>query len=877
MSSLNSEENKSSSMTSESEIRAFRQKIRDFKYSTMPKLNQEIRKYDRIGNFIISTNLFELKFTYDYFKFNLFSIDILPEIAEDNFPLLRIIYTKIDAYLPKCFKKTFWSGKNFYAIIEEKEKQDYEDFVIKVEVEQILYSLKFHKVKEILLKKVNDFGGGNQKIKSMFENLFRNIIMKNPNIIKFHDRTIFEVDSKNITGHSNNNYYYSGYITSAQITENGLCMLINNKNKLITGKTVLTKMIEIRKKGREQNMSERDIYSEIKNYFKKHKTVLTVYSLRAYKIQDINFDKNPSNTSIKCKDKDGFEKTISLINYYKIQYNVDIKSINQPLIIAENNFQKNQKLLSSNDTNYEIYLIPEIVYLTGLEEETTGASNRRGNINLSGIKNPSDKMRKIRGIYNLINSNHSKEIKNKKGEKIKLPSPKELTEKWGINLGSNLTFQGAIFPQPHLFFNQKEVNPENGRFRTGNPLKSGRITNTNIFYVYDKNDNKIDHTKLFIEIMKICKEKNFIFSNDFHPNRVKGYAIENTNNWENIRKSISSIGIDENKFGIIFCSKRLEQFYEKLKNYFLRQLNIPTQHCVTKKLLDGKKGRSIMYNLVDQINIKSGGRNFDINLVKENIIKSNQVFLIIGLDSKKSEGFVNYSMTSSTNFTLNNFYTQENTCEEKTQPMNNTLMKMFEEAINQIMKHSPHCPDYIIIYRQGGNEYRNKKLTVLEYDNFKEVLNDLCTKYKDKDSSHNFKNTKLYYICCNLKSDLKFFETKSINGQKEYYNPKSGLIVDEKVTQSNKFEFYIQPQFVNQGSATPCHYQVMQYDKNSEGESDLKLEILEKLTFYLSFYYWTWSGAIRVPSLLKMSTTAMDFYRKIYDDNYYYFENPIYI
>ena len=87
-------------------------------------------------------------------------------------------------------------------------------------------------------------------------------------------------------------------------------------------------------------MSERDIYSEIKNYFKKHKTVLTVYSLRAYKIQDINFDKNPSNTSIKCKDKDGFEKTISLINYYKIQYNVDIKSINQPLIIAENNFQK---------------------------------------------------------------------------------------------------------------------------------------------------------------------------------------------------------------------------------------------------------------------------------------------------------------------------------------------------------------------------------------------------------------------------------------------------------------------------------------------------------------------------------------------------------
>ena len=876
MSSQISEENKSSSMTSESEIKAFRQKIKDFKYSTMPKLNSEIRKSDRIGNFIISTNLFELKFTYDYYKFNLFSIDILPEIADDNFPLLRMIYSKIDVYLPKCFKKTFWSGNNFYAIIEEKEKQDYEDFEIKVEVESILYILKFHKVKEILLKKVNDFDGNNQIIKSMFENLFRNIIMKNPNIIKFHDRTIFEVNPKNIIEQNNNNFFYSGYITSAQITESGLYMLVNNVNKLITGKTVLKKMIEIRQKGREKNLSQRDIYTEIKNYFKKHKTVLTIYgSLRSYRIQDINFDKNPTNTNITYKDNDGLPKTIPLINYYKIQYHIDIKSKNQPLIIAENNFQKNQKSLLSNDKNYEIYLIPEIVYLTGLEEENT--SNRRGNIISSGIKNPSDKMRKIRGIHNLINSNNSKEIKNKKGEKVKLKSPKELLEQWGINLGSNLTFQGAIFPQPHLLFNNKEVNPENGRFKTANPLKSRKITNTNIFYVYDKNDSKIDHMKLFIEIMKIFKEKNFIFSNDFHPNKVKGYAIENTNNWENIRRSISSIGIDENKFGIIFCSRQLEQFYKELKNYFLRQLNIPTQHCVSRKLLDGKKGRSMMYNLVDQINIKWGGRNFDINLVKENIIESNQVFLIIGLDSKKSEGFVNYSMTSSTNFVLNNFYTQENICEEKTQPMNQTLMKMFKEAINQIMKNSPHCPDYIIIYRQGGNEYRNKKLTVLEYDNFKEVLNELCTKYKDKDSSHNFKNTKLYYICCNLKSDLKFFETKSINGQKEYYNPKSGLIVDEKVTQSNKFEFYIQPQFVNQGSATPCHYQVMQYDKNSEGESDLKIETLEKLTFYLSFYYWTWSGAIRVPSLLKMSTTAMDFYRKIYDDNYYYFENPVYI
>ena len=204
---------------------------------------------------------------------------------------------------------------------------------------------------------------------------------------------------------------------------------------------------------------------------------------------------------------------------------------------------------------------------------------------------------------------------------------------------------------------------------------------------------------------------------------------------------------------------------------------------------------------------------------------------------------------------------------------------MFREAIEQLIKHSPHCPDYIIIYRQGGNDVQNKRLTISELSSFLDVLKEYRLKNKNENEFHNFKQTKLYYICCSLKSDLKFFETKidNKNNTIDYKNPTSGLVVDEKVTQSNKYEFYLQPQYVNQGTATPCHYQVMYYDKSPNEENDLKVEILEKLTFYLSFYYWTWSGAIRVPSLLKMSTTAMDFYRKVYGDEPCFFESPKFI
>ena len=48
----------------------------------------------------------------------------------------------------------------------------------------------------------------------------------------------------------------------------------------------------------------------------------------------------------------------------------------------------------------------------------------------------------------------------------------------------------------------------------------------------------------------------------------------------------------------------------------------------------------------------------------------------------------------------------------------------------------------------------------------------------------------------------------------------------------------------------------------------LSIEKLEKLGFYLSFYYWTWGGAIRTPAVLKLSNTAMGFYLKVLENKF---------
>jgi len=887
---MNSEENKSSSGTSESERLNFKLKLSSYIYPLMPKKNKDLRIAQN-NNVLITTNLYELILIDETHKFTLYNVEILPEIAKDNFPLKRLIHETIGPKLPSSFKRFFWAGDNLYALITEERSQDYSKIEMNEEIKNIKYNIKIKKLKEITLKKVNDFNGENQKVKSIIENLFRNILMKNPKVIKFQDRTIFEIDIKNIVSVSNENQgnIYKGFITSAHITESGLYMLINNKNKFISGKTALKKMVEIRSKLREKNMTNREIFDEINNYFKSHKTVLTGYgSIKTYKIKIVNFDRSPNNTNIKVKDVNGVKKDISIINYYKNQYNIDIKDLNQPLLEAEdNNKAKNQKLLPSNKSNNnendednKIYLVPELVYITGIEDD--GNQNNRRNKCTNIIRktkgNPSMKMSAINGIRELVNSNQHKTIK-RNGKQIEEKSPYDLTKEWGINLGNNLTFAGRIIQQPHIFFNQEHLaEVKNGLFRAGNPYKMEIITNDNIFFVYDKNE-KYDHRKIFNDLMNKFRNKGFHFSNDFHPNKVQGYGLENTNDWDHIYNSLRNIKANkEDSFGIIFCSFQLEKFYDKLKNYFMNQLKIPTQHVITKKIDDPKRGKSIQFNVVDQINIKRGGLNYYINFNKEGIIKKGEVFLIIGLDSERKNKKITYSMTSTRSSNLNEFLTQEKIVNDNNQEKNTALKKMFEEAINEINKRSPHCPDYIIIYRQGGNDIRNKILYVSEGDNFTEVLKSYREKYKNK-NNFNFKNTKLYYICCNLKSDLKFFETDDKNVAKAYFNPKSGLIVDDNVTQKNKYEFYLQPQYVNQGTATPCHYQIMYYDKDTNEENDLKIEILEKLSFYLCFYFWTWSGSIRLPYLLKMSNTAMTFYKKILDngESYYYFKKPTYI
>ena len=863
--------------------------INTFNYPLFPKKNPNLRRDQQTS---VITNLFPIVYIDSFHKLYNYSIEILPTISDDNYPLKRVIYNMLEAELPSAFKKIIFHGNNLYACVTQEKDMNLTMIEKTVKVQNQEYLVKIKLASEIDFSNLTIADNESQEIKHIIEKLIRFIIMRNPNVIKFKDGTMVDIATtkaiQNVNeggpNEKNLEQIYRGYMTSVQITENGFFMRINDVNKIISGKSALRKILELRN---ESNFSSsKELHDKINEYFMEHRTVLAKYgNLRTYRVSNINFDKTPKNTCIKIKQKDGSESSLDLVNYYKSQYSIKIKDENQPLIEVERLPKKSGNNNSNEIKEKEIiYLIPELVYLTGLEHGTQSSDNTtRQKITTKTKMRPGDKINAIRGINSLLNSTINKTYTNKQGKEIKLKSPKEMQELYGINIGNNLTVKARVMPQPHLMFNhgEKFVIPNNGIYRADNPNVVVKFTNDNLFFVYDKKEQN-DSFNLFKSLMMKCKQKQFTFNNDFRPDRVKGYCLQRTNNWNEIASELDRVmpRNSNHKFGFVFLSYSMEKHYPALKNYFYKKLGLITQFGITKKLVDKRKGNSIQFNLIDQFNIKIGGENHHINFVKESLMKNEDVFLIIGLKTQveRATGKVKYCMTSSKNKFLNFINTSIKECDNNKQQRDNLLKAMFKDAIQNLMKQSPHPPSYIILYRKGGNYIENIQLALDEKDIFINViveLEEMLKKTKNISAKIPF-----YYLCCNLKSDMKFFEV-SPNDSRSYANPKSGLIIDEGVTQKNRFEFFIQPQFVNQGTATPSHYQVMcTYQHTDES---LKLEQLEKITFYLCYYYFTWAGAIREPGTLKMAETALDFSVRCFDEkndpnaaNYFY-QTPIYL
>ena len=522
----------------------------------------------------------------------------------------------------------------------------------------------------------------------------------------------------------------------------------------------------------------------------------------------LEFDRDPKSHNFM---HDG--KTKTLEEYYKEKYKINIKDLTQPLIVV--------KKKDAQGKDFNLYFVPEMCYLAGLDDEFLKDREFMKNLANYTKLDPKFRITKTNEFLKLLVETKNKEIK-RDGKVIKELSSKEKSELYGIEI--------SALDQLHKAYNMKDTELLAGK-------KKAITAKDKIFDVISKKDmshwiclyrksNYNDAEKLYNTLDDASHDYGLSIA---EPEWVEMEDNDNEEEWahtaNDYMKEVSEKDKNAKKYSFaLFLLDRNDRIYSTLKYYSLCEHGYISQ--VVKASSLHKNALSVCSKILLQINAKLSGvsyiAKFDKNIKDRNL-------MIIGVDSSHIRGKrTGVAMVATINPSFTNFYNKEQIIlEEKKESFLISISSFIEEAIQKYNEINKTYPKGIIIYRQGVS-FQQKEFLKNEVINIQKVCD---------------KNKLLYeYILVNTKTTYKFFE-KDKGG---YKNPDGGLLVLSGVTNRDLFEFYIQPQQVTGGSATPSCFTV------AYGNMDFP-EIIPKLTFDFCHLYSNWQGTVRVPHVLKLA------------------------
>lgn len=387
-------------------------------------LAQNYKSIDLVSNFLILNFSQTHKKVWEYY-INFSGIEI------NEYDQTRLLIQKVIPKLKEIFFPFKIAGNNFFSMnfVEQDVTYEFEhlDHPVVATIKRSSHNIDLAKVTTD--KKIE------KDIKSFFENLLKNMMRANKNMVRLNRTNYFNL--QNMEEITRNAFLVNGFSTSFRHTDSGFMLLVNVKNKFLNGMNCYEKIKEIeREVGRGH-----EFISHLEEFFT-GLTVMTKYGApRVYQLKGINVDYNINNRYIRMH-RSGEE--ISLKRYYELNYpELRIRNENQPLLVVE------QK--KSDNTTEEIFLIPELCSLTGIDEKT-GNEIKQSMTKRTKVR-PMEKMRKIEEFINLLNNKD----KRKKGTKVddsyrEYSSAQNIKEEWGLSENGFKLLKGKVIPYPMVEF-----------------------------------------------------------------------------------------------------------------------------------------------------------------------------------------------------------------------------------------------------------------------------------------------------------------------------------------------------------------------------------------------------------------------------------------
>jgi len=581
---------------------------------------------------------------------------------------------------------------------------------------------------------------------------------------------------------------WPGFETNILQHESEVLLCANTTSKILNSQSVLEWMYGI------HGQVSKDRFYE--NVSKKlvGQIVLTRYNNKTYTVDDIAWDKHPTDTFEKA---DG--SRISYKEYYTTAYEQAPKDDQQPLLLSRPKDKDRKRGVSGN-----IYLLPEFCSITGLSDEMRANFQVMKDLAQHTRIGPAQKVDILKNFMKDLNNN---------------PESKKELSNWNMSFSSELLrLNGRKLPtQPMYQRDQKfTYQPGNADWQkeTRGKILISTFNMQKWVLIFSQRDEKVAQD--FLRTLKTVASPMGMRVAD--PQLCRLQSDQPRQYIQSLKEQIKP----DTEIVVCIVPNNRKDRYDAIKKITCVENPVPSQVIVSRTLSKQQMLMSVCTKIAIQLNCKLGGEVWATEIPVKKL-------MVIGFDvyhDSMNKGQSIGGFIASTNDSLTRYYSRI-TKQRSHNEICSQLKICMTGALKKYREVNGHDPDRIIVYRDGVGDGQIYDVKDHEVPQFKAAIQEF-----------NPNITKFSMIIVKKRISTRLFA----HSRGGISNPMPGTVVDSAVTRPEFYDFFLCSQTVRQGTVTPVNYNII------EDSSGLKPDHLQKLTYKLCHLYYNWPGTIKVPA-----------------------------
>ncbi|CAJ0920465.1 unnamed protein product, partial [Mesorhabditis belari] len=593
---------------------------------------------------------------------------------------------------------------------------------------------------------------------------------------------------------------WPGYFTATRLHDDGLMVCIENRWKVLRKDTVASQMVQILR--RTGGVNER-FWSECERLFA-NQTIITPYNHRMYRLTRVEPEMHPSSTFTL-----GSGEELTFAEYFQRQYNLQDIDMEQPLLVSEG------KPKQPGEPPQKTYLLPQFCRLTGITDDMRNNMSIMRAMSQVTRLTPEARLKMTQGWLEQVREN---------------PELQRLFQAWEFELdGEIIHFPARVLPEERLYGARPDgyvgQNAEWARFvkQNGNcvskNLKDWILVAPNVGPHAFEAANKFiaECRNLGTQLGMRINEPTCVSVNSPDPtdyNQVVKEGVRRAAEEGRKVEMVVIILVDDNKTR-----------YDSMKKLVCH--DVPDTYWS----LYGRNQPAIRLDLPED---PSPDELQDGWCCMEDQNSGIKQALIMGYDlyaDSTTRGKAAGACVSSFDQDFTSWYSQ---CRHHDNPteLGTNLVHFVRKALRiYYERNAEQLPEKLFLYRDGVGDGQIPYVVRQELPLVQKACEEVA-------ATVDAPPIKIAFILVTKKTNTRVFKQLGAN----VANPLPGTIVDSYITRPERYDFYMVPQAVNQGTVAPVHYSVLHDTTGFDADKH------HALAFKLCHLYYNWQGTVRVPA-----------------------------